>query len=116
MAVSAGQRRLEMALLRTVGVGNLSILIQVFLEYAIIVGTGLVLGVILGNRISLLLLAYLEIDETGRMVLPPFQIETDWQILGVAFAVLIGVLIVGVLATWRWFLKLELNRELRLTN
>ena len=116
MAVSARQRRLEMALLRTVGVGNLSILIQVFLEYAIIVGTGLVLGVILGNRISLLLLAYLEIDETGRTVLPPFQIETDWQILGVAFAVLIGVLIVGVLATWRWFLKLELNRELRLTN
>ena len=116
MAVSARQRRLEMALLRTVGVGNASILFQIFLEYAIIVGTGLVLGVILGNRISLLLLAYLEIDETGRTVLPPFQIETDWQILGVAFAVLVGVLVVGVLATWRWFLKLELNRELRLTN
>jgi hypothetical protein len=116
MAVSARQRRLEMALLRTVGVGNASILIQLFLEYAIIVGTGLVLGVLLGNRISLLLLAYLEIDETGRTVLPPFQIETDWQILGVAFAVLIGVLVIGVLATWRWFLKLELNRELRLTN
>ena len=116
MAVSARQRRLEMALLRTVGVGNFSILIQLFLEYAIITGTGLVLGVVLGNRISLLLLAYLEIDETGRTVLPPFQIETDWQILGVAFAVLISVLVVGVLATWRWFLKLELNRELRLTN
>ncbi len=116
MAVSARQRRLEMALLRTVGVGNASILIQLFLEYAIIVGSGLVLGVLLGNRISLLLLAYLEIDETGRTVLPPFQVETDWQILGVAFAVLVGVLVVGVLATWRWFLKLELNRELRLTN
>ncbi len=116
MAVSARQRRLEMALLRTVGVGNASILIQLFLEYAIIVGTGLVLGVLLGNRISLLLLAYLEIDETGRTVLPPFQVETDWQILGIAFAVLVGVLVIGVLATWRWFLKLELNRELRLTN
>ncbi len=116
MAVSARQRRLEMALLRTVGVGNVSILIQLFLEYAIIVGTGLVLGVLLGNRISQLLLAYLEIDETGRTVLPPFQIETDWQILGIAFAVLIGVLVLGVLATWRWFLRLELNRELRLTN
>ena len=65
MAVSARQRRLEMALLRTVGVGNLSILIQLFLEYAIIVGSGLALGVLLGNRISSLLLAYLEIDETG---------------------------------------------------
>lgn len=116
MAVSARQRRLEMALLRTVGVGNLSILIQIALEYAIIVGTGLVLGVLLGNRISLLLLAYLEIDEKGRTVLPPFQIETDWQILGIAFAVLAGVLVIGVLATWRWFLRLELNRELRLTN
>lgn len=116
MAVSARQRRLEMALLRTVGVGNASILIQLFLEYAIIVGTGLVLGVLLGNRISLLLLAYLEIDESGRTVLPPFQVETDWQILGIAFAVLAGVLLVGVVATWRWFLKLELNRELRLTN
>ena len=116
MAVSARQRRLEMSLLRTVGVGNASILIQLFLEYAIIVGTGLVLGVLLGNRISLLLLAYLEIDESGRTVLPPFQVETDWQILGVAFAVLVGVLVIGVLATWRWFLKLELNRELRLTN
>ena len=116
MAVSARQRRLEMALLRTVGVGNASILIQLFLEYAIIVGTGLALGVLLGNRISLLLLAYLEIDERGRTVLPPFQVETDWQILGIAFAALAGVLLIGVVATWRWFLKLELNRELRLTN
>ena len=47
---------------------------------------------------------------------PPFQVETDWQILGVAFAVLVGVLLIGVMATWRWFLRLELNRELRLTN
>ena len=116
MAVSARQRRLEMSLLRTVGVGNASILIQLFLEYAIIVGSGLVLGVLLGNQISTLLLAYLEIDDSGRMVLPPFQVETDWQILGVAFAVLVGVLLIGVLATWRWFLRLELNRELRLTN
>ena len=116
MAVAARQRRLEMALLRTFGIGNLSILIQVFLEYAIIIGSGLALGVVLGNRISLLLLAYLEIDERGRHVLPPFQIETDWQILGVAFGVLVAVLVFGVVATWRWYLNLELNRELRLTN
>ena len=116
MAVSARQRRLEMALLRTVGVGNLSILVQVLLEYVLIVGSGLALGVLLGNRISQLLLAYLEFDEAGREVLPPFVIETDWQILGVAFGALIAVLLLGVLATWRWYLNLELNRELRLTN
>ncbi len=116
MAVAARQRRLEMALLRTVGVGRLSILIQVLLEYVLIVGTGLALGVLLGNRISLLLLAYLEFDETGRQVLPPFVVETDWQILGIAFGALIAVLLAGVLATWRWYLRLELNRELRLTN
>ena len=116
MAVAARQRRLEMALLRTVGVGNLSILIQVLLEYVLIVGTGLALGVLLGNRISLLLLGYLEFDETGRQVLPPFVVETDWQILGIAFGALVAVLLAGVLATWRWYLRLELNRELRLTN
>ena len=116
MAVSARQRRLEMSLLRTVGVGRVGILLQVFLEYAIIVGSGMALGVLLGNRISLLLLAYLEIDDQGRTVLPPFRIETDWGILGIAFGVLIAVLVIGVLATWRWFLRLELNRELRLTN
>ena len=116
MAVAARQRRLEMALLRTVGVGNLSILLQVLLEYVLIVGSGLALGVLLGNRISLLLLGYLEFDETGRQVLPPFLVETDWQILGIAFGALIAVLLLGVLATWRWYLNLELNRELRLTN
>ena len=116
MAVAARQRRLEMALLRTVGVGRISILIQVLLEYALIAGSGLALGVLLGNRISQLLLAYLEIDDAGRTVLPPFQIETDWQILGIAFGALVAVLILGVLATWRWYLNLELNRELRLTN
>lgn len=116
MAVAARQRRLEMALLRTVGVGRIGILIQIMLEYAIIVGSGIALGVLLGNRISLLLLAYLEIDDQGRTVLPPFRVETDWGILGIAFGVLIAVLVLGVLATWRWFLRLELNRELRLTN
>lgn len=116
MAVAARQRRLEMALLRTVGVGRASILIQVLLEYVLIAGSGLALGVLLGNRISQLLLAYLEIDDSGRRVLPPFQIETDWQILGVAFGALLAVLLLGAAATWRWYLNLELNRELRLTN
>ena len=116
MAVSARQRRLEMALLRTMGVGRWSILLQLLLEYAIVAGAGLALGVLLGNRISLLLLGYLEIDDEGRTVLPPFVIETDWLVLGISFAVLGGVLLIGVLATWRWFLRLELNRELRLTN
>ena len=116
MAVSARQRRLEMALLRTMGVGRWAILLQLLIEYALVAGAGLALGVLLGNRISLLQLGYLEIDDEGRTVLPPFVIETDWLVLGISFAVLGGVLLLGVLATWRWFLRLELNRELRLTN
>ena len=116
MAVAARQRRLEMALLRTMGMGRAAILLQLALEYAIVVGAGLALGALLGNRISLLLLGYLEIDERGRAVLPPFVVETDWTMLGASFGILGAVLVLGVLATWRWFLRLELNRELRLTN
>lgn len=116
MAVTARQRRLEMALLRTMGMGRGAILLQLALEYAIVVGAGLALGALLGNRISLLLLGYLEIDDQGRTVLPPFVVETDWVMLGVSFGIVGGVLVLGVLATWRWFLRLELNRELRLTN
>ena len=116
MAVAARQRRLEMALLRTMGLSRWAILLQLLLEYAIVVGAGLALGVLLGNRISILLLGYLEIDIQGRVVLPPFVVETDWLVLGISFGALAAVLIIGVFATWRWFLRLELSRELRLTN
>ena len=115
LAVAARRRTLEMAVLRTLGIGRRTILGQLLLEYAIISVIGVLLGIVLGTQITGLLLSYLEVTERGLPVVPPFIVETDWRILTITLGLLGGVILLGVIGTWRYFVRLALSRELRLT-
>jgi len=111
---TAHERMLEMAVLRTLGIGRGSLLAQLIVEYSIVAIVGLGLGTFLGDRIGRLMLRFLEVNEEGDRVLPPFLLTTDWSTVGISYLVLVGVLGVGVAVAWRLFIRESITRALRL--
>lgn len=114
LAITARRRGVEMAVMRTLGVSRRQILGQLVMEYALVVGLGLAVGTILGMLITDLMLSFLEVSESGAAVLPPFVLDTNWTVVGVGYGILVGVFALGILGTWRYFVRLALNRALRL--
>lgn len=111
--VSAQQRRLSFAALRSLGLSVGQLVGVVWLEQAMIIGIGLAFGTWMGNRIGSALVPFLGITEGGTQVLPPFIIETSWGAvaltylgMGILFAITIGLVI--------WvFSRLAISRALR---
>ena len=102
---TAHERMLEMAVLRTLGIGRRTLLGQLIVEYTIVAVVGLGLGTFLGDRIARLMLRFLEVDEAGDRVLPPFLLTTDWTTVGASYLVLIAMLAVGVAIAWRLYIR-----------
>ena len=111
---TARERMLEMAVLRTLGIGRRTLLGQLIVEYTIVAVVGLGLGTFLGDRIARLMLRFLEVDETGDRVVPPFLLTTDWVTVGASYLVLIAMLAVGVAIAWRLYIRESITRSLRL--
>ena len=111
---TAHERMLEMAVLRTLGIGRRTLLGQLIVEYTIVAVVGLGLGTFLGDRIARLMLRFLEVDEAGDRVLPPFLLTTDWTTVGASYLVLIAMLAVGVAIAWRLYIREPITRSLRL--
>ena len=111
---TAHARMLEMAVLRTLGIGRRTLLGQLIVEYTIVAVVGLGLGTFLGDRIARLMLRFLEVDEAGDRVLPPFLLTTDWVTVGASYLVLIAMLAVGVAIAWRLYIRESITRSLRL--
>ena len=114
VVLSARQRMLEMAVLRTLGIGRGALLAQLVAEYTLVAIIGLGLGTFLGDRIARLMLRFLEVDEEGQRVLPPFLLTTDWGTVLGAYAGLVAVLVVGVAIAWRLYVRGSIARALRL--
>ena len=111
---TARERMLEMAVLRTLGIGRRTLLGQLIVEYAIVAVVGLALGTFLGDRIARLMLRFLEVNEEGDRVLPPFILTTDWATVGASYLVLVAMLAVGVAIAWRLYIRESITRSLRL--
>ena len=60
------------------------------------------------------MLRFLEVDEEGERVLPPFVLATDWGTVAGAYVGLIVVLAVGVGIAWRLYVRGSITRALRL--
>ncbi|HJN92804.1 MAG TPA: ABC transporter permease, partial [Dehalococcoidia bacterium] len=113
--ITAQRRMVEMAVMRTLGLSGRQILAQLTVEYGAIVAIGLVVGTILGTRITRLMLSFLEVTELGTPVRPPFVIDTDWTVVAISYGVLVLVFVLGVSGAWRFFARLALSRVLRLS-
>lgn len=112
--VSFRNREVEFALMRTLGFSLKQLITLVWLEQALVIGAGMVLGSWMGGRLGAVVMPFLDHDETGRHVLPPFVLEVNWSTLAIAYvamSIVFAVIIAGVV----WFIhKISLQRILRL--
>ena len=112
--VSFRNRELEFALMRTIGISLRQLVALMWLEQALVIAVGMVLGTWMGGRLGATVMPFLGNDDQGSQVLPPFVIEASWRNLSVtyiAMAVIFGAIILGVI----WFVRrMALSRVLRM--
>jgi ABC-type antimicrobial peptide transport system permease subunit len=112
--VSFKGREVQFALMRTIGFTMGQLMTLVFIEQALVIGTGLALGTWMGGRLSATVMPFLGHDDRGIQVLPPFVNQITWDTLAITYAAM-GLLFAFIVAGVIWFLRrLSLQRILRL--
>ena len=102
--LSFRDREGQFALLRSIGLSTGQLAALMWLEQAIVVGSGLALGTWMGKQLGAIIMPFIGSDETGRQPLPPFVLEINWPtLLGTYSAMLavFAIVIVSVIFTVR---------------
>ncbi len=112
--VSFTARRVQFALLRTIGLSRFQLATVVVLEQAIVIAAGMTLGAWMGGRLGAIIMPFLSNDELGTQVLPPFVVEVNWPVLAITYAAMVVVFAV-ITAALVWFVQhISVVRTLRL--
>ena len=106
-------RRVEFAVLRSLGLGVRQLLTIVLFEQLTVVVLGLGLGLLLGTQAGPILLDLFALTPDGRDVLPPLIFSIDWKTLGMVLAAIVGILVVNALGVLAFLWRLELQSALR---
>ena len=111
--IDTRERRMEFALLRTLGLSSWQLRGVVWFNLLIVVVCGIGVGTWAGQQIGSSLLPLIDVAEGGVRVAPPMVLETNWKALLISYGVLAGVT-VGT-AAWlaRLCATLRLHQVLR---
>ena len=112
--LTAQQRGLEFAILRTLGFSRLQVFTVVLVEQAFVIVAGMGLGTVVGLQIGRLMMDFLATDERGREVLPPFLLAVSWPQVFVVWAILGTVFAATIAAVVLLYLRLAVHRALRI--
>jgi ABC-type antimicrobial peptide transport system permease subunit len=112
--LTAQTRRLEFAILRTMGFSSRQILSLVTFEQCFVIIAGVLAGTLLGLPLGRLMIGYMGITESGTKVLPPLVSEVSWVTVATAYAIL-GVMFIGTIAALvSLYSRLAVHRALRM--
>ena len=112
--LTAQQRALEFAILRTLGFSRPQIFSVVLFEHLFVIAAGMGLGTLVGLRIGRLMLAFLGIDEQGGQVVPPFIQRVSWIEVFVVWGILGTVFVATIAAVVTLYFRLTVSRALRI--
>ena len=112
--LTAQQRGLEFAILRTLGFSRLQVIGVVLLEQLLVIVTGIGLGTLVGLQVGRQMMDLLGTNERGEIVLPPFLLDISWTSIFVAWGILGAVFIVTIAAVIMLYMRLALHRALRI--
>jgi ABC-type antimicrobial peptide transport system permease subunit len=112
--LAAKGRHLEFAVLRTLGFSWRQIISLVCFEQILVIGLGMGIGTLLGNRLSRIMMPFLQVTEKGEAVVPPFVLVTDWTTIGIAYAILTIAFVVTISLVVLFFSRVALHRALRM--
>jgi hypothetical protein len=112
--LTAQQRSLEFAILRTLGFSRLQVFSVVMLEQLFVIIAGMGLGTVIGLRIGRLMMDFLGTDERGVEVTPPFVLEVSWAEILLVWGILGAVFIITIAAVVLLYFRLQVHRALRI--
>jgi putative ABC transport system permease protein len=112
--LSAQQRQLDFAVLRTLGFSLRQIIGLVSFEQLFIILTGLGLGTLIGDRLSYIMAPFLQLTEGGEKALPPFILTINWGIISIAYILMALAFIVTISLVILFFSKVAIHRTLRM--
>lgn len=104
LIASIQRRRVEFAVVRVLGLRRRQLLGLLAFEYAVVAALGIGAGLFLGRQISGTMLSFLDVTETGRKVVPPFVVTTNWAVVLGGCAALVVVFLIGAAIATRLFL------------
>lgn len=102
--VSFSGRRVQFALLRTVGLTQFQIGTVVLLEQVFVIATGMALGAWMGQNLGAIIMPFIANDDVGTQVLPPFVTEISWVALIGTYAAMITVF-TAITFSMIWFVR-----------
>ena len=112
--LSARERQLEFAILRTLGFSFRQIVMLIGFEQIFIIVTGMGIGTWVGMRLSAVMMPFLQFTERGERVLPPFVFVTDWKTVLTTYGILGIVFVITISLVVLFFTRVSLNRTLRM--
>ena len=116
LAAHAQRTRKESALLSSMGMKTSTFGMLVLIEHAIVAVLGMGIGIVSGWYVSRLAVSSLTFTQTGRELLPPFVMQTNWIPVGILAAVIIGATAIAVIAIMRQYRTLPIHELTRDAN
>jgi putative ABC transport system permease protein len=83
-------------------------------EQILVIGLGMGIGTLLGNRLSRIMMPFLQVTEKGEAVVPPFVLVIDWRTIGIAYIILAVAFVVTISLVVLFFSRVALHRALRM--
>ncbi len=106
--------RSEMGTLQAIGLTRGQLMGLLSLEHVAIVLIGLALGSWAGFQMSRIMVSTLAVTETGDPVIPPFVLSTQWGFMAPAYAALVGLIALALLAAHRAASRMRLGEVSRM--
>ena len=111
--VQAQRRRVEFAMLRSIGLSFRGLVAIVLLEQVIVVVIGLGLGSWMGVQLTTVLMPFLGLTEQGTQVLPPFAVEVNWPAIIATYSIMAIVFLGVMVSLIGVFSRTAIHRALR---
>jgi len=112
--LSARGRQLEFAILRTLGFSLRQIIGLVGLEQLFVIGIGMGIGTLIGQRLNSVMMLFLQLAGQGGRVVPPIVLTTDWVTISIAYIALTVAFISTIALVILFFSRVALHRTLRI--
>ncbi|MCH2657835.1 MAG: ABC transporter permease [Dehalococcoidia bacterium] len=112
--LSAQQRGLEFAILRTLGLSRKQIFSIALVEQAFVVITGVVLGTLVGLQTGNLMMSFMAFNEKGLPITPPFLLDVSWSEIFLVWAILGSVIIITTVGVVLVYFRLAVHKALRI--
>ncbi|MBR39186.1 MAG: hypothetical protein CL888_03120 [Dehalococcoidia bacterium] len=112
--VSFKKRNLEFATLKSIGISRIQIIILIAIEQVLVIGLALVLGIILGSRLSSTVMPYLISPESSNSLVPPMINSVEWFDFSIVFGSVGLLFFVIIIYTILSVFKISINDTMRI--